>query len=226
MKHILIITGGTLDIDFARAYIKTLSYDKVFAVDKGLEYVDALGMEPDYLIGDFDTVQPCILSKYEVSEKGRTGTYKIMKHPPMKDATDTELAIDLAISLHADQITLLAATGSRIDHVLANIGLLEKAIDNYVRMYIVDACNKIQLLSSDTIATLKILKDNQHGKYVSVLPFTDVVKGLTMKGVLYPVDDEEVRTGSSRTVSNEIVKDTMEISIREGQLLVIESRDK
>ncbi len=226
MKHILIITGGTFDIDFAKAYIKTLSYDKVFAVDKGLEYVDALGMEPDYLIGDFDTVQPCILSKYEESEKGRSGTYKIIKHPPMKDATDTELAIDLALSLQANQITLLAATGSRIDHVLANIGLLEKTINNYVRMYIVDASNKIQFLSSDTIANLKILKDNQHGKYVSVLPVTDVVKGLTMKGFLYPVDDEEIRRGSSRTVSNEIVNDAMEITICEGKLLVIESKDK
>ena len=215
MKHILIMTGGALEMDFARAYMKTLSYDKVFAVDKGLEYVDELGVTPDYLIGDFDTVNPNILSNYV-----------IMKHPPMKDATDTELAVDVAISLHPCMITVLAATGSRMDHVLSNIGLLQKAADKGIKMYIIDSCNKIQLLSSDTLNSLQLFKNEQHGAYLSVLPLTDLVKGLTMKGVLYPVEDEEVRKGRSKTVSNEIIDDMAEISIKAGQLLVIESKDK
>ncbi len=223
MKHILIITGGTLDMDFARAYIKTLSFDKVFAVDKGLEYIDALKIQPDYLIGDFDTVQADVLSKYE---KERTGSYQIIKHPPMKDETDTELAIDLAISLHADCITLLAATGSRMDHVLANIELLEKATANHVQMYLVDSCNKIQLLDADTVASVHILNAGQHGKYISVLPFTDIVEGLTLKGLLYGLSNATVKKGSSRTVSNEIINDVAEISIKKGKLLVIESKDK
>lgn len=226
MKHILIMTGGALEMDFARAYMKTLSFDKVFAVDKGLEYVDELGVTPDYLIGDFDTVNPNILSKYEKLAETRKENYVIMKHPPMKDATDTELAVDVAISLHPCMITVLAATGSRMDHVLSNIGLLQKAADKGIKMYIIDSCNKIQLLSSDTLNSLQLLKNEQHGAYLSVLPLTDLVKGLTMKGVLYPVEDEEVRKGRSKTVSNEIIDDMAEISIKAGQLLVIESKDK
>ena len=63
--HTLIVTGGTLDYTFAKEYCKTLSYDKVFAVDKGLEYVHNLGMIPDMIIGDFDTVDGSLLSEYE-----------------------------------------------------------------------------------------------------------------------------------------------------------------
>ena len=61
--HILIVTGGYVDIIFFKEYIKTLSYDKVFAVGKGLEYVAQLGLNPDLIMGDFDTVDSDILAR-------------------------------------------------------------------------------------------------------------------------------------------------------------------
>ena len=63
--HTLIVTGGALDYTFAKEYCKTLSYDKVFAVDMGLEYVHNLAMIPDMIIGDFDTVDGSLLMEYE-----------------------------------------------------------------------------------------------------------------------------------------------------------------
>lgn len=226
MKHMLIVTGGHLNINFAKAYIKTLSYDKVFAVDKGLEYVDAMNIIPDYLVGDFDTVDSALLLKYEEKISSREMDTCIERHPVMKDATDTELALDLAIEAGADYITLLAATGSRMDHVLANLGLLIKAAQYNVRVYIVDETNRIQIMTHDNFTNCILSKKEQFGKYVSLVPITPCVEGVTLKGALYPLEAETIYQGGSRTVSNEIEEEYMEIAITDGIMLVIESKDK
>lgn len=226
MKHVVIITGGHLNIDFAKAYLKTLSYDKVFAVDKGLEYADALGIIPDYLVGDFDTVNTELLGKYETMiEKGTIATV-VERHPAMKDATDTELALDIAMSEGADHVTLLAATGSRVDHLLANVGLLTKTSKQHIQMYIVDDCNRICMISSDNVMKHSIVQSEQFGKYISLIPVTPFVAGVTLKGALYPLENETIYQGESRTVSNEILEECIEISLKSGKLLLIESKDK
>lgn len=226
MKHMLVVTGGHLNIDFTKEYIKTLSYDKVFAVDKGLEYVDAMNMNPDYIVGDFDTVNTDLLAMYEEKITNEEISTCIERHPVMKDETDTELALDIAIEAGADCITLLAATGSRLDHVLANMGLLIKLAKHNVKMYIVDETNRIQIMTRDNFQNCIISKKEQFGKYVSLVPITPCVKGVTCKGALYPLCKEDIYSGESRTVSNEIEEEYLEISISDGMMLVIESRDK
>lgn len=226
MKHMMIITGGYLNIDFAKAYIKTLSYDKVFAVDKGLEYVDAMGMIPDYLVGDFDTVDSDLLSQYEKRISCGEMNICMERHPAMKAETDTELALNVAIELGADFITLLAATGSRMDHVLANMGLLIKAARSGVKMYVVDETNRIQIMTHESFENCILSKREQFGKYVSLIPVTPCVEGVVIKGALYPLSGENIYYGGSRTVSNEIKDEYMEISMLRGMMLVIESKDR
>lgn len=226
MRHMVIITGGYLNIDFAKAYIKTLSCDKVFAVDKGLEYVDAMNMIPDYLVGDFDTVDSGLLARYEeMISAGEIDTY-IERHPVMKDATDTEIALDIAMELGADCITLLAATGSRMDHVMANLGLLIKAAKYNVKMYMVDKTNRIQIMTDEHFKNCSLSKKGQFGKYVSLTPVTPCVEGVTLKGALYPLEKENIYYGGSRTVSNEIEEEYLEITIEKGMMLVMESKDE
>ena len=226
MKHIVIITGGNLDIEFAGKYLKTLSYDKVFAVDKGLEYVDTLGLKPDCLIGDFDTVNQDLLRAYASQiAQGEISTV-LERHPVRKDATDTELAVDMAIKMGASDITLLAATGSRLDHVLANVGLLLATARQHVNMYIIDTQNRIRVLTECDIKKCMISKEEQFGKYISLVPISPVVEGVTLKGVLYPLVQATVCQGESRTVSNEILDDYMEVQLEKGAMLVIESKDK
>lgn len=226
MKHVLIVTGGHLNIDFAKAYIKTLSYDKVFAVDKGLEYVDAMDIIPDCLIGDFDTVDTGLLVTYEERiSNGELGTC-IERYPAMKAKTDTEIALDIAIKEGADCITLLAATGSRMDHMLANLGLLIKVAKFKVKMYIVDETNRVQIMDHDNFAKCILSKKEQFGKYISLIPITPCVEGVRCEGALYPLNEESIYLAESRTVSNEIEDEYMEITITDGMMLVIESRDK
>lgn len=223
MKHILILTGGYLNLEFAKNYYKTLSVDKVFAVDKGLEYADLLGIPLDFIVGDFDTVNQNLLDLYEQRiETGELNIY-LERHPVKKDATDTELAVWRAMEEHADRITVLAGTGTRIDHVLANIGLLLQTSEKHVDCQIVDENNRIQLLMEGEECLIE--KEKQYGDYLSVIPVTPTVTGLTMKGVMYPLEDKVICQGSSLTVSNQIVENLAAITVKEGKVLVIESKD-
>ena len=226
MNHILIITGGHLNIDFAKEYTKTLSYDKVFVVDKGLEYADALGVVPDYIVGDFDTVNESVLQMYEQKiEKGEISAY-IERHPAKKDATDTELAVLKAVEEAAKKITILAATGSRLDHVLMNLGLLLQTERAGIECFIVDETNRVQMLTSTGRKCCKIKKKEQYGYYLSVVPMTASVEKVTLEGVMYPLKDRTIYQGESLTVSNQILSDEAFISISQGTVLVIESKDK
>ena len=226
MNHILIITGGHLNIGFAKEYIKTLSYDKVFVVDKGLAYADVLEVVPNYIVGDFDTVNEVVLQAYERKiEKGEIAAY-VERHPAKKDATDTELAVFRAVEEHADKITILGATGNRLDHVLMNLGLLLQTERAGVECYIVDETNKVQLLSSEGKAYCNIRKEKQHGSYLSIIPMTAIVEGVTLEGVMYPLRNHTIYQGESLTVSNQILDNEAVISIKKGVVLVIESKDK
>ena len=224
--HTLIVTGGTLDYTFAKEYCKTLSYDKVFAVDMGLEYVHNLAMIPDMIIGDFDTVDGSLLMEYEQQiAVGRLDTV-LERYPAKKDATDTELALLKAIEMGTDEITLLAGTGSRLDHVLMNMNLLLQAEEAGIVCFMVDATNRIQLLSDHTRKNTVISKKKQHGRYLSIIPAAPIVTGLTIEGVAYPLNDGQICQGSSMTVSNYIVDDVAQISLNQGCVWVIESKDR
>lgn len=226
MNHVLIITGGDINIDFIREYIKTLSYDKVFAVDKGLEAVYALEIAPDIMIGDFDSVDSDVLKYYDNKiASGMIHTIKI-EHPVMKNDTDTALAVKYAEDNGADRITILGFNGSRMDHVFANIGLLTQIEKNGCNCEMVDETNRIRLIDSRyNCNEIIISKNEQFGEYISLIPLNDKVRGVTMEGVLYPLDSSVITKGSTLTISNQITEKTARILIEDGAALLIESRD-
>ncbi|MDO5156228.1 MAG: thiamine diphosphokinase [Eubacteriales bacterium] len=223
--HVLIVTGGKFDYTFSKQYIKTLSIDKVFAVDRGLEYVDQLNLQPEWIIGDFDTVNQTILKKYEEMIENHKLAAVIDRHPARKDASDTELAVEKAVKCGATHITILAGTGSRLDHVFANLNVLWLAEKESILCQLVDSNNRIQLLSSQGRQNCKISKETQWGKYVSFIAMSEQVKGFTLEGMAYPLDDAIISQGSSLTVSNEIEDEYGKITVKEGNVWIIESRD-
>lgn len=224
--HSLIIAGGFLRQSFAEEYCKTLSVDRVFAVDKGLEYADALHLVPDVILGDFDTVDKTLLARYE--KRILEGELKtcIERHPAHKDASDTELALYKAIEMGTDEVTILAGTGSRLDHVLMNMELLLVAERKGVSCYMVDETNRIQLLSDETRKEVIIQRARQFGTYLSVIPVSSVVEGLTISGVAYPLKDKRISQGTSLTVSNQITNDFATVSLKQGAVWVMESKDE
>jgi thiamine pyrophosphokinase len=146
---------------------------------------------------------------------------------PIKDDTDTEFAIRTAIKKGATSINLLSATGSRLDHVLGNIELLGIALNHQntdgstVQMDIVDPHNRISMID----APMEIKKKDCFGGYVSLLPVTPEVKGLTIRGFKYPLHHHTLKKFTSLGISNEIVESVATIDFIEGILLVIESQD-
>ena len=213
---VAIVTVGSICKEFVEERLKSTSYDEIIAVDRGAEFFLESHFFPGYIVGDFDSIAPGILETLQ--QKHQT---KIERHSSIKDETDTELAMRLAMSLGADYIEIYGATGTRMDHVLGNIQLLKMALDQWVHCHIIDENNRISMIRES--ATIR--KDQQYGEYVSLIPFTSCVKGLTLKGMKYPLNRYTLTCGLARGVSNEIVDAVAEIELEEGILLVIESKD-
>ena len=224
-KTFFIISGGMLEEKLIMDYYKNTVINnrelyKIVAVDKGLEYVTSLGIEVDYVVGDFDTVNKDIITNYKESND-ISNRATIIEFQPEKDLTDTHIAVKLAIDKGADSIVIFGATGGRIDHLLANIALLSIALDNGIKAEIIDNNNKIYLIDKG----IKLVRDRLFGRYVSLLAYYYDVKGLTLKGFKYPLSNHRLLKDDSLGISNEVVEDIAYIEVGEGRLIVVESKD-
>ena len=218
MRVCLIITGGKLDLAFARSFLERETFHKVIAVDGGLEAVRALGLTPDYVVGDFDTVEE------DVIEEFRKASYIVWEsHKPEKNETDTELARNRALTMACDRIVFLGATGGRVDHLLGNLHLLYGCMEREVEAWIVDAWNKIYLVDQNRT----FVRDQLWGKYVSFLPYTEKVTGITLKGFKYPLNKKNIKRGEEAglCISNEVEDEVGTLEFEEGVLVCVESRD-
>ncbi len=214
----LIISGGHLEDGFAASYIENYDFGLTIAVDSGMSFFYRQGWAPDYIVGDFDSVKPEILQSFLELKEDKP---KVLQFQPEKDETDTEIAIRTAIGQGCGAIHILGATGSRLDHVLGNIHLLGMAMERGVEVIMADPNNRIRMVREGLV----LKKGGQYGKYVSLLPFTPQVTGLTLTGFKYPLDQYTLECYHSLGVSNEITGEQAEISFRDGVLLVIESKD-
>ncbi len=219
MKTGLIITGGRIDLAFAGNFLKnTPAADEVISVDAGLAVTEKLGLAPTAVVGDFDTVDSAVLGRYR-----ETPGILWDVHKPEKDETDTELAINTALKLGCQRIYILGATGGRLDHELSNIHLLKLCLDHGVEAYICDANNRVCLLAEGKTFD----REKVYGKYVSFLPFSQKVRGITLTGFKYPLHEKDIEIGveAGLCVSNEIAEAEARIDFRDGILICVESRD-
>ena len=178
-------------------------YDLIIAADSGYLSARSVGVVPDVFIGDFDSVL-----KEEICAK------KIISLNPVKDKTDTQEAIDYAISEGAKEITILGALGKRTDHTIANIHLLKYAHDLGAKAEILDIDTYIALVTDELSVEKKI------GCCLSLLPLTDCL-GVSVSGVFYPLNNADMPVGNPYGISNEFTDDTAKISVKSGELLVI-----
>ncbi len=210
-----IVTGGHICHDFVESELEIQCFDHIIAVDHGADFFLMSKFVPELVVGDFDSIQSDTLE--QLYEKHHM---TIEKHPAQKDETDTELAIGKAIAMGATQIIIYGATGSRMDHVLGNIQLLKAAMDHGVDCFLQDENNRIRMINK----SISIEKEKQFGYYVSLIPFTPEVKKVTLKGMKYPLEQYDLKSGIARCVSNEIVDEYGVIEMQDGIMLVIESK--
>lgn len=210
-----IFTGGKLAVgSMDELGLHMSEADLIIAADSGYNNASRLGVRPGLLLGDLDSIDRKSLAPDELEH-----IEKIIV-PAIKDDTDTQLAVDTAISRGADEIYIIGGLGGRLDHTLSTVFLLEYIKDKGARGVITDGRNRVRIMESGEELTIK-----RGYKYLSLVGLTDTCEGVSISGVFYPLKDAVLERKYAFAVSNEITADAAEISLSKGILLVIESRD-
>ncbi len=181
----------------------------VIAADGGLDWSRSLGLRPQIVVGDLDSVSAQALAGAE-----RDGA-RVVRHPTAKDATDLELALDEALSLAPLRILVVASAGGRLDHLAAALLLLgsEKLAGVEVDAVVGDAL--VHVVRGERMFR------GRPGELVTLLALHGPAVGVTTGGLTYPLDGETLEPGSSRGVSNVLADHQAQISVERGVLLVI-----
>ncbi|MEG1143766.1 MAG: thiamine diphosphokinase [Clostridium sp.] len=216
MKSCLIMTGGYIDLNFAKEFLSKRTYDMIIAVDSGLEHLRNLQIVPNQIVGDLDSVNPEILKEYR-----NNPDIHMEIHKPEKDETDTELAFLTAEKYGCDVVDLLGALGGRMDHEISNLQIMYQFYKRGMHIFIYDERNKIYLLGDRK----SFFRAELYGKYISFMPLTEVVEEVTLTGFKYPLNKRKILLGSSLCISNELICDSAEMNLKKGVLICIESHD-
>ena len=242
MIDTIIVSGGDIQSDFALYFLKKniekagRENIRLIAADRGLEFFLDYLILPDVVIGDFDSLSEDGKNFLEMQnedipyggmlewklQKGEGKVVEVVRLRPEKDDSDTQSAMNYAIQNGAKEIVILGVTGNRVDHLMANFGLLILAQKQDTEVALADRYNYMNLIPSGTI----LKKAEQFGKYVSFFPLGGDVTGLTLEGFKYPLDKYHLTTADSGlTVSNEISEEYAKVTYESGTLLMIMSRD-
>lgn len=215
----LIVSGGPLP-DSAAKYIKEISGQNedhvIICCDGGADFLARHDIVPDMVVGDMDSITPEGLNF--ISENN----IFTERYPIEKDWTDTEIALGKAGE--DSQIVLVCPLEGRIDHVIANLGLVLKMKASGRDIKITDGITTCYPLCGEDSAVIDI-SSFDGPVAVSLIPwnFTEPVKGVTTKGLYYALDDQDIEAGSSFTFSNKPLDQTGEIAvfIRAGLLYIV-----
>ena len=216
MSKAVIISGGALDEGFAEEIMAQNEGACVIGVDKGLEFLYRRGILPQYIVGDFDSIDPEVISYY------RNETHvSIREYNPIKDASDTEIAIRLAMTLGSSEMLILGATGGRVDHLWANIQTLAVACEAGVKAWILDPRDKIWV----TNKPCSLKKSEAFGPYLSIFPLNGEVFDFNLTGTKWPLRHHTLKPCDSLTVSNEFAEEEVKIDFSDGMLVIMQTRD-
>ena len=215
----LIVTGGPLP-DCAAKYIKTVSGTTeervMICCDGGADFLARHGIVPDMVVGDMDSITS------EGLEFITRNNIFTEQYPVEKDWTDTEIALGKADD--DAEIILVCPLAGRIDHVIANLGLVLKMKSQGKDIKITDGITTCYPLCGEDSVVIDI--SSVGGPVaVSLIPwnFTEPVKGVTTKGLYYALNDQNIEAGSSYTFSNKPDGKNPEVSvfIRAGLMFVV-----
>ncbi len=211
MRAAIVSNGEIHDLENAANIMKDCHF--IVCADGGTEYVLKCGLMPNAVVGDLDSVGQDVLK-----EIGNLKC-KIIKYPREKDYTDTQLAIDYAISQGADEIMMLGSIGSRIDHSLANILLMIKLVKAGITPCIINENNIIYITDNN------IKLRGKPGDTVSLIPVGGDVTDVYTSGLKYGLNGNTLSMGEPIGVSNVFLYDEASVAVGKGFLLVIKSND-
>jgi len=221
-RHVLVVADGDVapraELDVAwPGWADDVA--AVIAADGGYARAVALGLAPDVLVGDLDSLAPDALANAE------NAGVRIERFAAHKDESDAELALLEAVTLGATRVTVLGAFGGpRLDHALANLWLLAHPRLVGLDLVLLDAGARAGLLTGPGPdgAAVELALPGRLGAIVSLLPFGGDAEGITTHGLEYPLRDEPLRIGPARGLSNVRVAPDASVALRSGRLLVVE----
>ena len=204
-----IYTGGTVFPDNITEHPK--GDDLRIAADSGYNNAKLLGEKIDILIGDFDSI----------GQMPDDGGMEIQRVPAEKDLTDTQIALEVAVSKGADDIIIVGGLGGRLDHTLSTLAILEDMNERHIHGYITDGQSRAHFIRS----TSTLIARSAY-KYLSLIATEEKVKGVSIDGCKYPLKNATLGRRMQYAVSNEITCNVALISVKKGGLYIIESRDE
>ncbi len=218
MMKAIVFGGASIDsYAFCEKYVKEA--DLIVCCDGGMEHAKNLHLLPHYIVGDFDSVSKETLAFFQ--SKSSSNNIKIEQFPCEKDQTDLQIGLKRCMEQNATEITIIGGMGNRFDHTLANAHLLLSLSKQNIKGRLIDAYNCVELINKPTTIFGSI------GDLVSLIPLSMCVENITLTGFLYPLynhtlylDDELI------AVSNVLLEEQAEISLKNGYLFVIRSRDE
>ena len=188
--------------------------DLLIATDGGARHCHILQLIPHILLGDMDSITPELLAWFT-----KHGS-EVLRFPPHKDKTDLELALETATARGAGNILILGALGGRWDMSIASIMLLAAPIPAGIALTLREGPDSLHCLHGGEHLQIH----GRIGDILSLIPLAGPSRGISLNGLEYPLNDQDIPSGSTRGISNLFVHDTAEISLREGLLLIVHSR--
>ena len=188
--------------------------DLIIATDGGARHCLNLQIIPHLLVGDMDSISAEILDYF--TELGS----EIHRFPGRKDKTDLELAIDLAISRGCTTILIMGALGGRWDMSIASIMLLASSTSLGITISLRDGSTDFHCVRAG--GNLKV--NGNPGDTLSLVPLDGPARGVSLSGLEYLLQDEDILPGSTRGISNILIEQHAGISLKDGLLLVIHDR--
>jgi thiamine pyrophosphokinase len=185
--------------------------DLVIAADGGARHCLDIGIIPDIVIGDFDSLDADELKHLS------SGGSDIIQHPARKDYTDLELALLHALEKGVDEVAILGALGKRWDQTLANILLPASADFANLVIRLLDGSQEVNLLRSRETIILR----GRPGDTVSLIPLCGNAQGVRTRGLEYPLENDDLVFGSTRGISNVITAPEASVYLDQGILVCV-----
>lgn len=206
-KRAVIIAAGDLTV----SKIPVTENDYVIAVDGGLLYCEMLGITPNLVIGDFDSMDENTIKRLSEFPKE-----KIMALPREKDDTDMMAALRYALEIGIGEFRIYAASGGRLSHTIANIQCLKYLKEQGATGYLIDGNQMVFLAQNEEISFLESLEG-----YLSVFSLAEKAEGVTIKNMKYTLTDAVLTNAYPIGISNEFIGKKASVCVKNGTLLII-----
>ena len=211
-RAVIVLNGAISDYNLIKSHIN--DDDFIVCADGALYHLEQLGIKPDVWIGDSDS---CVVddSRFE----SLLADCEIVRLNPIKDMTDGEEACEYVCSSGFSRALIIGFSGTRFDHTLCNIFMLKKFHDAGINASAISENNIVFFAESHNE-----VKYCEY-RYVSIIPISNCITGVTNKGFYYPLNNDSLLRYSSRGISNELIENIGTIDIESGDALIILSKD-